>query len=425
MSPVALISISGLSHSYGDGALAKQVLHNINIDFYPGEIAIIMGPSGGGKTTLLSLAGALRSVQSGSIRLDGAELRNAGSRMLTQIRRKIGFVFQAHNLVEALTICENVQIPLTVDPTATAQSSRRRALELLARVGLAEHAQKRPRELSGGQKQRVAIARALVRSPQVIMADEPTAALDRASGREVVELLKHLAREMRCAVLLVTHDNRILDVADRILSLEDGYIEESNLALDRLVNDFTALLDHLSLYPERFASREQLAGLSAEFRNGLNALLPRLADMVARRQPDALAARSRRWAASADDVRNLEESLLQIPQAVAGSSPAGGEDLCDSAVQSLDFLLRTAAAALRTRALRDAENLVALTLNHSNAQQSIRVRFEEQHGRSTEEFRNATLDLISVYFRCVYFLHHIASRLKEDIAATPAQAAPG
>ncbi len=425
MSPPALISISGLSHSYGEGALAKQVLHNINIDFYPGEIAIIMGPSGGGKTTLLSLAGALRSVQSGSIRLDGAELRNASSRMLTQVRRKIGFVFQAHNLVESLTICENVQISLTVDPAATAQSSRRRALELLARVGLAEHAQKRPRELSGGQKQRVAIARALVRSPQVIMADEPTAALDRASGRDVVELLKHLAREMRCAVLLVTHDNRILDVADRILSLEDGYIEESNLALDRLVDDFTALVDHLSLYPERFASHEQLAGLSVEFRDGMNALLPRLADMVARRQPEALATRSQRWAASADDIRNLEESLLQIPKAVAGSSTAGGEDLCDSAVQSLDFLLRTAAAALRTRAPRDAESLVALTMHHSNAQQRIRARFEEQHARSTEEFRNATLDLISLYYRCVYFLHHIASRLKEDIAATPAKAASG
>ena len=151
-------------------------------------------------------------------------------------------------------------------PSPSIQLPRRRvrgrhALELLARVGLGEHAHKRPRELSGGQKQRVAIARALVRSPQIIMADEPTAALDRASGREIVELLKHLAREMRCAVLLVTHDNRILDVADRILSLEDGYIEESNLALDRLVDEFAALVDQtLSLYPERFAAPEQLAG---------------------------------------------------------------------------------------------------------------------------------------------------------------------
>jgi putative ABC transport system ATP-binding protein len=420
MSPPALISISGLSHSYGEGALAKQVLHNINIDFYPGEIAIIMGPSGGGKTTLLSLAGALRSVQSGSVRLDGAELRSATSRMLTQVRRKIGFVFQAHNLIESLTICENVQIALTVDPSATAQSSRRRALELLTKVGLAEHADKRPRELSGGQKQRAAIARALVRSPQIIMADEPTAALDRASGREVVELLKHLAQEMRCAVLLVTHDNRILDVADRILSLEDGYIEESNLALDRLVDEFSGLMEHLSLYPERFASPEQLDSLSAEFERRLNALVPRLTDMVARRQPDALSTRSQRWAASAEDIRNLEESLLQIANALAGPSAADREDLCDSAVQSLDFLLRTTAAALRTRAPQDVEVVVPLTLDRSNAQQSIRARFEQQQGDSTVEFRNARLDLVSLYFRCVYFLHHVASRLKEDIAAVSA-----
>src|SRR5689334_22880099 len=120
--PAPLISISNLSHRYGEGALQKQVLHEINIDFYSGEIAIIVGPSGGGKTTLLSLAGALRSVQAGSIRLDGLELRGASAPALTGIRRRIGFVFQAHNLVESLTVCENVQMALAVEAQETAES---------------------------------------------------------------------------------------------------------------------------------------------------------------------------------------------------------------------------------------------------------------------------------------------------------------
>lgn len=417
MATSAVISITKLNHSYGAGALAKQVLHDINVDFYPGEIAIIMGPSGGGKTTLLSLAGALRSVQSGSIRLAGSELRDAGSRTLTRVRRKIGFIFQAHNLVESLTICENVQIALSVDPSATSQSSRQRAMEFLGRVGLAAYAYKRPRELSGGQKQRVAIARALVRAPEIIMADEPTASLDRASGREVVDLLKHLAQEMRCAVLLVTHDNRILDIADRILSLEDGHMEESNLALDRLSSDVVGLAEHVRLYPERFRSPVELASVAEVFSDRLNAIVPRLADMVARRQPAALAARSQRWSATAEDLRYLEESLRQIPSALAGcESPDGADDLCDAVVQSLEFLLQTAAGVLRTRVVRDAEMLHTLTSNHSNAQKSIRARFEEMHGGASPEFRNSRIELISLYFRCVYFLHHVAERLVEDIA---------
>jgi putative ABC transport system ATP-binding protein len=222
-----VVSIHGLSHSYGEGRLTRQVLHDINVDFHPGEIAIIMGPSGGGKTTLLSLAGGLRSVQSGSVRVAGLELRGATRKSLLAVRRKIGFVFQAHNLIESISVCENVQIALSVDAAATAESSKRMALDLLDRVGLAEHAYKKPRELSRGQNQKAAMARALVRSPQIIMADEPTAALDRASGREVVEMLRYLAQEVRCTVLLVTHDTRIVDIADRILSLEDGRMEES------------------------------------------------------------------------------------------------------------------------------------------------------------------------------------------------------
>jgi putative ABC transport system ATP-binding protein len=413
----ALISVHGLSHSYGQGALRKEVLHNISIDFYPGEIAIIMGPSGGGKTTFLSLAGALRSVQSGSIQLAGTELRDANARILTRIRRQIGFVFQAHNLVESLTICQNVQIALAVEADATARNSERRALELLSRVGLKEHARKRPRELSGGQKQRVAIARALVRSPRIIMADEPTAALDRASGREVVELLKHLAREMHCAVLLVTHDNRILDVADRILTLEDGYIEESNLALDRLAREVRELLGELAQYPQRFGTAPGLAEVAEGFSDQLGRIVPRLADLVARRQPEALAVRTQRWSAAAEDVRSLEESLRQVPDGLAAcGGPDDPEGLCDAVAQSLEFMLRTAADAARTGGERDLEIVIALTSNRSNAQQSIRARFEGLDGDAEEERRDAQLDLISLYFRCVYFLHRAVERVREDVS---------
>ena len=417
MPAAPVISISGLSHTYGEGTLAKQVLHNIHVDFYAGEIAIIMGPSGGGKTTLLSLAGALRSIQSGSLVLAGIELRNANKRTLTRIRRRIGFVFQGHNLLDSLTICENVQIALSVDPSATARSSRKMALDLLARVGLAAHAHKRPRELSGGQKQRVAIARALVRSPEIIMADEPTAALDRASGREVVDLLKHLAREMRCAVLLVTHDNRILDIADRILTLEDGYIEETNLALDRLMGDLAGLAEHLSLYPGQFRSSVELAALSKEFARQLGQVAPHLAEMAARRQPEHLAARSQRWASSADDLRFLEESLLQLPGALAAIENASDpDDLGNAAVQGLEFLLMTAASALRARVAGDAEVLVRLTSGHSHTQEVLRDSFEGNDRGGSEQLRSTRLELVSLYFRCVYFIHHIAVRLAEDLA---------
>ncbi len=410
-----LISISDLSHFYGDGVLKKQVLHEINVDFYPAEIAIIMGPSGGGKTTLLSLAGALRSAQTGSIRLGGVELRGASGRALMHVRRRVGFVFQAHNLVESLTIRENVQMALVVDRAATPEGSRRQAMELLTRVGMAEHAGKRPRQLSGGQKQRVAIARALVRSPQIIMADEPTAALDRHSGREVVELLKHLAQEMHCSVLLVTHDSRILDVADRILTLEDGRIEESNLVLDRMVGEVTGLMDLLAEYPAHFGNSE-LGGIREKFANLLNSLVPRLAGMVARRQAEASAARSQRWAAAAEDIRNLEESVCQAADALAGA-PEDADGLGDAIFQSLDFLLRTAAGALRARSMRDSEILVKLTTDRSEAQASIRAHYGELPREATSAARSFRVDLISLYFRCVYFMYHVAERLRLDLAA--------
>jgi putative ABC transport system ATP-binding protein len=218
------ISIRNLSHYFGAGGLRKQILFDISADLYPGEIVINTGPSGSGKTTLLTLVCGLRSVQEGSIQTLDTELNGASPDMLVRVRRSIGFIFQAHNLLDALTACENVQMGVGLGGTISAKEARQRSIDMLDAVGLSERVEHYPHQLSGGQKQRVAIARALVRQPKIVLADEPTAALDRASGREVVDILQRLAKEQGCAILLVTHDNRILDVADRILTLEDGRI---------------------------------------------------------------------------------------------------------------------------------------------------------------------------------------------------------
>ena len=224
MSPQPLIAFRDVNHFYGAGSLRKQILFEITTEFLPGEIVILTGPSGSGKTTLLTLAGALRSVQEGSVTVLGQELNNAPKRLLGQIRKSIGFIFQAHNLLDALTARQNVQMSQILHGTASKKESDDRAAEMLKAVGLEDRMDYYPSHMSGGQKQRVAIARALVARPKIILADEPTAALDKKSGREVVEILQQLAKQQGAAILLVTHDNRILDVADRILSLEDGRI---------------------------------------------------------------------------------------------------------------------------------------------------------------------------------------------------------
>jgi putative ABC transport system ATP-binding protein len=216
------IQIRNLNHYFGTGPLRKQVLFDISADIYPGEIVISTGPSGSGKTTLLTLVCGLRTLQDGSIRTLGTELRGATPNLLVRVRESVGFIFQAHNLLHALTACQNVQMSLQLDRSISSRESRKRAIEMLAAVGLEHRIDHFPHQLSGGQKQRVAIARALVRRPRIVLADEPTAALDKTSGREVVDLLHTLAKEQGCSILLVTHDNRILDVADRVMTLEDG-----------------------------------------------------------------------------------------------------------------------------------------------------------------------------------------------------------
>jgi putative ABC transport system ATP-binding protein len=208
-------------HFFGDGVERRQILHDVDLEVEPGEILILTGPSGSGKTTLLTLVGALRSAQQGSLRVLGRELRGAPRRALLEVRRGIGYIFQAHNLLAALSAEENVEMSLALLGLDAAER-RLRARAALEAVGLDAHRHQHPNELSGGQRQRVAIARALAPGPRILLADEPTASLDKQSGRDVVDLIRDLARQRGAAVVLVTHDNRILDVADRIVHLEDG-----------------------------------------------------------------------------------------------------------------------------------------------------------------------------------------------------------
>ena len=220
--PAAPVVVEGLNHYFGRGALRRQVLFDVSTTIPAGEIIIVTGPSGSGKTTMLTLVGALRSAQEGSVQVLGNELRGARPGALEQVRRRIGFIFQQHNLLGALTAVQNVELGLRVSGRVGRAELRSKANQMLEAVGLAGHTHKRAEHLSGGQRQRVAIARALVGQPAMLLADEPTASLDKASGREVVERMQVLAREQGTTILLVTHDNRILDVADRILHLEDG-----------------------------------------------------------------------------------------------------------------------------------------------------------------------------------------------------------
>jgi putative ABC transport system ATP-binding protein len=219
-----VIDAQGLNHWFGSGEVRKQALFDVSMTLKRGSFTVLMGPSGSGKTTVLTLVGCLRAVQDGSVRLLDHELHGASGAHLVALRRRLGFIFQAHNLHESLTATQNVIMGLQVHagiPDAAAETAARHALGL---VGLADRADYLPANLSGGQKQRVAVARALVGNPALVLADEPTAALDKDSAAEVVDLLKRMGAARGTTTLLVTHDNRILDRADRILTLEDGRI---------------------------------------------------------------------------------------------------------------------------------------------------------------------------------------------------------
>lgn len=219
------IQVHGLNHWFGVGEARKQALFDIDLSIARGELVILMGPSGSGKTTLLTLIGCLRQVQDGSINLLSNQLNGADEDLLTRCRRQLGFIFQDHNLHESLTAMQNVRMGLEVHGPQAMKRWHEASAHLLGILGLSDRLHYLPGNLSGGQKQRVAVARALVGNPHIIFADEPTAALDQDSGQKVVQLLKTLGRERGTTTLMVTHDNRVMHLADRIITMVDGRIE--------------------------------------------------------------------------------------------------------------------------------------------------------------------------------------------------------
>jgi len=224
------IEARAIRKTYGDGPLAFTALKGVDFTVERGEFVMLVGPSGSGKTTLLSIIGCVLEPSAGSLSLFGQDVTRTPRRQLPELRlSNIGFIFQGHNLVAGLTALENVELLLELRGRSHA-SARREAMELLDAVGLADRALRKPSELSGGQRQRVAIARALAASPPLILADEPTASLDAQSGLSVTELLRRLATERGHTVVVVTHDNRIYHLADRIVRIEDGLIQRASEA---------------------------------------------------------------------------------------------------------------------------------------------------------------------------------------------------
>ncbi len=218
------ISVTGLNHFFGKGEARKQAIWDINLNIERGTLTILMGPSGSGKTTLLTLMGCLREVHEGSVQLLGQELNGAEETQMVLLRRRLGFIFQAHNLHESLTATQNVLMGLQVHGAGNVAKQLTATRHMLDLVSLSDRRDYLPGNLSGGQKQRVAVARALVSNPEIVFADEPTAALDKDSGLNVVTMLKDLGQTRNATTVMVTHDNRILDLADRIITMEEGRI---------------------------------------------------------------------------------------------------------------------------------------------------------------------------------------------------------
>jgi putative ABC transport system ATP-binding protein len=221
--PGSVVAVAGLNHYFGEGEFRTQVLFDNRLHIDAGQLVVMTGPSGSGKTTLLTLLGAIRRMQEGSLTVLGKDMSKLNDYETITLRREIGFIFQMHNLFSSLTAIENVQMSCHGDAAAMAQATTD-GVALLERLGLGHRVNYRPQALSGGQRQRVAVARALVGKPRLILADEPTAALDKVSCLEVIGMLKQWAAEHGSAVVVVTHDNRVLDAADRIVNMVDGMI---------------------------------------------------------------------------------------------------------------------------------------------------------------------------------------------------------
>lgn len=224
------IAVRELTKMYTEGNASVTALRGVDVEVHPGEVVMLMGPSGSGKTTLLSIMGCILTASTGSVKIAGKEVTRLAQKELPRIRLEhIGFVFQGFNLFPTLTAGENIELMLDLKRTAKAMA-KKRAQELLNSVGLPEKYKSFPADLSGGQKQRVAIARALACDPAIILADEPTAALDSQTGKTVMQMMSDLAHKRNRAVVIVTHDPRVLEFADRTIRIEDGLVANPNPA---------------------------------------------------------------------------------------------------------------------------------------------------------------------------------------------------
>ncbi|HEY5626391.1 MAG TPA: ATP-binding cassette domain-containing protein [Nitrospira sp.] len=222
----AILRADHVVKTFGSGNALVRAVDDVSLAVTPGELVVIMGPSGSGKTTLVSILGALLTPDSGTVNIDGVDINTLNEAGIADLRaRKIGFIFQSFNLLEALTVEENVVFPARLAPGGV-RAARPRSEDLLQQLGLTKRRNALPNTLSGGEKQRVAIARALINEPRLIFADEPTGNLDSQSGQEVMMILHDIARDRGSSVVLVTHDPRVEDVADRILWLEDGALRD-------------------------------------------------------------------------------------------------------------------------------------------------------------------------------------------------------